>query len=141
MSDDNAPAFLDADELGSPPDVDLASTLRSLVRSDLVSANAGAVLRAFSRATGDARIQFLFAWNDAMADADLADWIAADAGRRRRADELALHLVPDDRSTSENAAAVGALRSFSAWSACAYRLVIVPGYTRALCEGVRQERR
>lgn len=130
MSDEASPfddgEALDAEGLS---DAELATTLDGMVRADLADTSPGVVLRSFEAAGAEARVRLAFAWNEAMAGGDLAAWIAADAGRRRRAEEMALRMLPPNPSPRENDAALATLAGFDGWDAFEVRLLIVPGYT------------
>src|SRR4051812_24577004 len=131
MSDQGL-AFDDGDALlpgeGEVSATDRADTLAVLIRADLAGAAPGAVRRAFDAASPADRVGLAFAWGDAMDVDELGDWIAADEGRRRRAEALALHLAPPDPAADENDAARVAMRTFRAWDQHPYPLLVVPGY-------------
>lgn len=123
-------AFDDAEDLDPEVrDADLAATVASLARADLAGADPGAVTRAFDAAPARGQARMAAAWGDAMARDGLGDWIDADAGRRARADQIALHLTPPDPAAPTNDAALAAIRAYDAWDRHAYPLIIVPGYT------------
>ncbi len=124
-------AFDDADKLAAPTvtPADRAATVAALIRADLAGDDPGAVVRAFDAASPAERADLLFAWNDAMDTGGLGDWIDADAGLRKRAQDLVLRLAPPDPSPRENAAALAAVRAYTQWDAAAAAVLVVPGYT------------
>ncbi|APR76265.1 Hypothetical protein A7982_01612 [Minicystis rosea] len=130
---DERPAFDDGDELrpasSDVSDAELAATVASLVRADLTGASVGAVMRSFEAGSAEEQRRFAFAWGDAMRIDGLGDWIAAEDERRARAETMAQQIAPFDPGPGESAVALDALAAFSTWSAHAYPLIIVPGYT------------
>jgi hypothetical protein len=125
--------FDDGDALGAiaeVSDAELAATVASLVRADLTDAQPGGVMRAFDAAAPSDRVRLAYAWNDAMAEDGLGDWIAADAGRRRAAAAIAPRLTPPDPGDDDAAlAALATFAAFTDWSSFAFPLLVVPGYT------------
>lgn len=124
-------AFDDAASLGddSVTPVELATTVEALVRSDLSGVQPGAVLRSFEEGDADARVAFALAWNDAMDLNGLAEWIAEDAARQARAEDLAQRLTPPDPPEAACDEALARLRAFTEWRDYKYEMLIVPGYT------------
>jgi hypothetical protein len=109
-------------------DAELAEIVDAMVRADLAGTRPGAIERTIA-ASPDQRARLAYAYNDAIEQRGLGDFIAGDERRRARAIEIVSLLAPPDPSIAENALAIAELQRSSDLGSYEYPLIIVPGYT------------